>query len=256
MHSAPRRLRLSSARALVIDILHFDRQIPSFAHDREFRLATLAELRAGAPARIAWPVLFIKAYGMLSAECAAFRRTWFRWPWPHLYEHPYSIGMLALSREHQGEERLFWVRFRRPELHSLVELQQSLERHQVDPIEQLFRRQLIVSRLPTPLRRAAWQLTFHLSGRKRASRLGTFALTTLASEGATIQRPPSIHTSTLTYGPLDEAGRMRVTIVYDHRLMDGRLVARSLARLEQHLLGPIADELRGMRNQTAWRKAS
>jgi hypothetical protein len=97
--------------------------------------------------------------------------------------------------------------------------------------------------MPTAFRRLAWWATFNLSGHKRATRLGTFALTTLAAQGTTIDRPPSIHTSTLTYGPLDDAGRSQVSITYDHRLMDGLAIAGCLARLEQILNGPIIREL-------------
>ena len=242
----PSRMRLASSRALVIDVVHYDRKTPSYAHDRHCRLGSLANLRPHTATRVAWPVLFIKAYGLLSAEYPALRQTYFNFPWPHLYQHPVSISTLAMSRLHQGEERLFWVRFQKPEACSLVQLQAELERHQHEPAEVLFRRQIRLSKLPTPLRRAAWWLTRNLSGSKRSRRLGTFALTTLAGEGAVIQRPPSIHTSTLTYGPLDAAGSCRVTIVYDHRVMDGRLIARCLARLEEILLHEIADELRSL----------
>ncbi len=237
------RRTLSASRALVCDILHYDRRMPSFAHSRELDLAELDELRHRANRRISWSVLFLKAYGLLSAENPLLRQTLIEWPWPHIYEHPQTIGTLALSRMYEGGPRLFWMRQRQPESRSLVELQGELERYQAAPIEGLFRKQLRASRLPTPLRRLGWWCTFNLSGHKRAARLGTFALTTLAGQGATIDRPPSIHTTTLTYGPLDEWGRSRVTITYDHRLVDGLAIAGCLARLEQWLRGPIVQEL-------------
>jgi hypothetical protein len=234
---------LPASRALVCDILRYDARIPSFAHSRPFELADVEALRLQLPRRISWSILFLKAYGMLSAECPLLRQAFMRWPVAHAYEHPETIATLAVSRSHAGEPRLFWARFRQPELCSLVQLQRELERHQREPAEQLFGRQLRMSRLPAPLRRLGWWLTFNLSGHKRATRLGTFALTTLAGQGVTIDRPPSIHTSTLTYGPLDEAGRARVTITYDHRLADGLAIAGCLTRLEQILRGPIAREL-------------
>jgi hypothetical protein len=243
MISAPSCRRLSSSRALVRDILHYDRRMPSFTHSRQFDLAEVEALRLRLPQRVGWPVLFIKAYGLLSAECPLLRQAFMPWPVPHAYEHPQTIATLALSRKHEGEPRLFWPRLRQPERRSLIDLQQDLERHQGEPVERHFGRQLRLSRLPTPLRRLAWWATFNLSGHKRATRLGTFALTTLAGQGATIDRPPSIHTTTLSYGPLDESGRARVNITYDHRLMDGLAIAGCLARLEQLLHGPIACEL-------------
>lgn len=234
---------LPASRSLVRDILHYDRQTPSYAHSRRFDLAEVEHLRAGAAQRISWSMLFVKAYGILSAETPLLRQVYLSWPWAHVYEHPQTIATVAISRMHEGEPRLFWARLREVEHRSLADLQRDLVRHQEEPAERYFSRQLRMSRLPTPLRRLGWWLTFNLSGYKRATRLGTFALTTLAGQGVTIDRPPSIHTSTLTYGPLDEAGRAQVTITYDHRLMDGLAVAGCLVRLEQILRGPIAQEL-------------
>jgi hypothetical protein len=47
----------------------------------------------------------------------------------------------------------------------------------------------------------------------------------------------------LTFGPIDEAGRVTVKIIYDHRVMDGANVARFLGHLERTLEGEIAEEL-------------
>jgi hypothetical protein len=51
-------------------------------------------------------------------------------------------------------------------------------------------------------------------------------------------------TAGLTFGPLDQHGRMKVTLVYDHRLMDGTFVAERLIELEQQLTGSVFAELR------------
>jgi hypothetical protein len=50
-------------------------------------------------------------------------------------------------------------------------------------------------------------------------------------------------TTTLTYGPIDERGRLNAKIVYDHRVLDGAYVARRLQNLEEVLNGPIREEL-------------
>lgn len=241
-----RRRLLSADRALVCDVLHYDRRIPSFAHSRTFALAEVEQLRRRAPQRTSWSLLFLKAYAQLSAECPVLRQALIEFPFPHSYQHPDAIGTLAVSRLHHNRPRLFWPRFKHLATRTLSELQADLEHHQHAPVEQLFRRQLRFSRLPTPLRRVGWWMTFNLSGNKRATRLGTFALTTLSGQGVTIDRPPSIHTSTLTYGPLDERGHSQVTIVYDHRLMDGLTIAGCLVRLEEILHGPIAAELKSL----------
>ena len=83
----------------------------------------------------------------------------------------------------------------------------------------------------------------NVEGKQRARRVGTFFLTTLAGKGVEIQDPPAFLTSNLTYGPLDDRGCCRVTISYDHRLMDGAYVADCLIELEQTLNGESAREL-------------
>ncbi len=68
----------------------------------------------------------------------------------------------------------------------------------------------------------------------------------LASKGVEIDCPPSFQTGVLSYGPLDAQGHSRVTLAYDHRLMDGMLVAQALERIEQILHGQLADEMRSL----------
>ena len=47
--------------------------------------------------------------------------------------------------------------------------------------------------------------------------------------------------------PLDGDGRCLVTVIADHRVLDGVAVAKSLARLEEVLATRIATELRNVR---------
>jgi hypothetical protein len=227
-------------------LLHFARHVPLFPLERLFDLRELAELRRQTNPKVGWPVLFLKAYGLVAAGCPQLRQSYLRWPWPHLYEHPWSVASLAVNRVEGQGERLFWGRFIRPEAQSLTELQRRLDRYKTEPVGSVFRRQLRFSRVPTPLRRLGWWLTLNLSGAKRANRLGTFGLSTLAGSGAVNRYHPTCLTSSLTYGPVDRTGKMLVTILYDHRVADGSCIARALAELEAVLQGPITRELRGL----------
>src|SRR5947209_5871481 len=92
------RLRLPVRRRLVCDLLHFARQVPLFPLERRCALGQFAELRQGAPTRISWSVLFLKAYSLLAADYPVLRQALLRWPWAHLYQHPFSVAMLAVSR--------------------------------------------------------------------------------------------------------------------------------------------------------------
>ena len=239
----PRRLAIPRSRRLVIDLMWLREQVPTVAHDRISDLSVLAAARERAAKRIAWPVLFIKAFGIVSLKYPPLRQIFMRWPWSHLYQNPSSVATVVTHREVDGEPWLFWSRFDNPETQSLTALQKALDRYQTRPVEVAFKRQWWLSACPGWVRRIAWWLTLHISGQVRVRRCGTFCLTTIGSRGAEIQHPPGFLTGNLTFGPFDERGRSRVTLAYDHRLLDGRMVADILADLEQTLNGVIAEEL-------------
>lgn len=238
------------SRRLTLDVLHFHRRAHTCAHDRQFDLGRVADLRSRLPTRISWAVLFIKAFGIVAADRPVLRQSFQSWPWPHIYQHDRSVGMLATHRIHQDHPWVFWSRFESPEQHSLPLLQSRLDSFLTEPVTKVFRQQWELSALPTFLRRLFWWWTLNVSVGKRAHRAGTFFFTTLARKGVEIQDPPAFLTSNLTYGPLDEQHRSRVTMSYDHRLMDGSTVADCLIELEAVLNGAIADELQTMIDKT------
>jgi 2-oxoacid dehydrogenases acyltransferase (catalytic domain) len=240
-----RRIRLSRNRALVGDVVHFASRIPRFAVDRLMSVSEVGELRDRAAPRISWSALFLKAYSLVAADCRSLRQAYLAWPWGHLIEMPHSVGMVAINRrdEERDEDRLCWGRFIRPEQQSLVELQQALDGYQREPIGEIFRRQVLHSKLPIALRRLVWWINLNLVVKSRARRVGTFSMSSLAGQGAWNRSHPAIHTTSLTFGPLDEQERMLVTLICDHRVLDGALAARALADLETALRGPIAAEL-------------
>jgi hypothetical protein len=234
------------SRRLTIDLLHYHAKVPTCAHDRWCDFRPVTEARHECPVRISLSMIFVKAFGLVATRYPALRQMYLPWPWPHIYQHPSSVAMLATHRDFRGEPWLFWSRFKRPEAQSLVELQAALERYQTAPVEEVFPWQLQLSALPTPIRRLLWSWTFYVGGPARVRRAGTFFVTTIAGRGAEIQHPPAFLTANATYGPIDERGRSRVTIAYDHRLMDGRLVADVLSEIDAALAGPLIDELRSI----------
>jgi hypothetical protein len=236
-------ISFNSRRTLVLDVLHFARAVPYFPVERVFDLSDLVLRREAAQPRIAWSVLFLKAFACVIARHPALRRYYAGWPWPHLVESNDVVAVLAVSREDEGQERLCWASFRDADQRTLVDLNDQLRGYQTRPVEEAFKKQVALSRLPTLLRRLIlwWNLNF--GGRKRARRLGTFSLSTLAGQHSLNRGHPSILTSSLTYGPLDERGRATVTLLCDHRVLDGMLAAEALADLEIVLHREISGEL-------------
>ncbi len=240
-----RSIPLSKHRAVLCDVLYLSHRIPRFAVDRFVQLCELEILRQASQVRISWSTLFLKAYAIVSANTPELRRAFVTWPSPRLVEMDDTVGVIAINRRHEatGEDCVCWGRFYGPQRLSLVELQGALEFYQRQPIEQSFKRQMASSHLPGPLRRWLWWFNLNVSLRKRARRVGTFSMSTLAGQQAWNRSHPSLLTTSLTYGPLDQRGRSLVTLLCDHRVLDGVAAANAIGQLEAALQGPIAREL-------------
>ena len=219
--SEGRWLPLDASRRLVLDVLHYSAAVPCFPVEKQLSLEHVARLRSDSATRISWTVLFAKAYARVAGEVPALRRVYLRWPWPHLYEYPTSVATIAVNREHHGVDQLFWARLQQPENCSLAKLQTSLDKFQNEDVEQIFWRHLIMGRLPTAVRRTLWWLRLNTAARKRVRRMGTFGMSTLASQGVYNRLHPHFLTSSLSYGPLQPDGTMWVTLLCDHRVLDG-----------------------------------
>ena len=253
---------LDGQRLLVGDIVRLSRHVPIFPVERMMELAEVERLRKGARQRIGWAALFMKAYGLVARERPALR-SWFL-PWrifrpfrrPAWATSPESVASLAISRPRPPEtpadllaldpEAIYWARIRSPDARPLPELQAEILRYSTAPLEEVFARQLQLQRVPRLLRRIILRWNARSPAPKRALRVGTFSLSSLAGEGSANRMHPTFLTTSLTYTPLDDLGRMNVTLLADHRLLDGVPVARALAALEETLRGPIAEELSGL----------
>jgi hypothetical protein len=237
------RFRIPASRRLTWDLLYFHRDIPLCGHDRRMNLRDVSEARSRCATRISWPAVFLKAYALAAVEIPELRQIWYRWPWAHLYQHPQSVGVLTVQRYRAGVPWLFWGKIGCPETLALRDIQSLINRYTEEPTERIFSRQLQLASTPTVLRRLIWWFNINVATGARAKRLGTFFLSTLSSRGVEIQVPPSIHTGCLTFGPLDDQQSCRVTLAYDHRIMDGVRAAEVLNRIEQIMNVTLTAEL-------------
>jgi hypothetical protein len=235
-------------RRLVLDGLWFARSVPLYPIEKTIELGEVAALRKQTGVRISWAAIFVKAYAITALQHRPLRQAYVRWPWPHCMEEARSTAMVVVNRQYLGEDRICWGKIVTPESRPLDQIQHLLDCYQRDSVEEIFWRQLVLSKMPTVLRRFIYWWNLNLAGSRRARRLGTFTMSTLAGEGVVNRMHQTFLTTSLTYGPLDESGRALVTLLCDHRVVDGMVAARALGSLAAALKGPIAAELKSLQS--------
>lgn len=240
---------VSGHRGCVADVALVAREIPLFPVDRVLHLGPVAEARATAATRIGWAAVFLKAYGLVAREMPVLR-TWFvRGLWPRLATSSESVATLAVNRTEGAEERLCFARLQRPESLPLAGIQAFVQACSTRPIAEMFKRQLELEMMPGPVRRTILRWNANSTSPKRPSRIGTFSLSTLAGQQAFNRFHPTLCTTSLSYGPLEPDGRCLVTLIADHRVLDGAAAARALERLGATLTGAVAAELTNLRHR-------
>jgi hypothetical protein len=170
-----------------------------------------------------------------------------------LYEHPDNVCLMTFSRQHDGEERLFFGRFNKPDECSLLELQTRYEEYREAPVESVkqFRHQIRFSQCPTLLRRLGWWVMRDLWVRKAASHMGTFGMTLSGFKDVTANSAHiSPNTTTLGVDVLSRGGVSHTVLTFDHRVLDGKPIIDILNELGTVLRGPILDELRDLDTST------
>lgn len=237
--------RLPAGRGAVNDVAVLGRTIPLFPVDREMRLAVVADARAAAPRRIGWAACFVKAYALVAREMPSLRSWLIRRLTSRLATSSQSVATLAINRADEPEsDRLFFARLAAPDTLPLAAIQAFVDHHASAPVAEVFRRQLELEMVPGWLRRTILRWNMNSASAKRPGRIGTFSMSSLAGFSAGNHFHPTLCTTSLCQGPLDDAGRCRVTLIADHRVLDGATVARALHRLEEVLVREIAAELR------------
>lgn len=240
---------LSWPRRLIVDLLHFARRVPSIPVERTLKIGKLAEMRSSLVERPGWTALFVKAFGQLARETPALRTSYLGYPWERLVEHSANVASVAIEKNIDGQSAVLFAKIRRPETRTALNIEQLIRVAKNCSIQDSasFRLAHGISQLPTCIRRMIWWMVLEWSGSWRARKFGTFGISSYGMLGAESLHPLSPLTSTLTFGPVSPRGKVRVRIVYDHRVCDGSVVARALARLELILNEDLLAELKELR---------
>ena len=240
-----RAIPLSPIRKLVVDLTTF--HAPSVPVQRVMHLKPVMEARAALADRPVVAALFAKAFALVAVDIPDLRRAYVEFPRPHLYEYPQSTLSMVFERDWHGEMVILTTLMRSPETMPLKALSDAMKQTKDKPIEDNrdFRRMFALARWPTPLRRLIWWLGLNI-GRQRGNYFGTFGITVYSGLGAESLHPLSPLTATMNYGVIADDGAVAVRIMYDHRVLDGSMVARTLGHIEETLLGPVLAELKAM----------
>jgi hypothetical protein len=231
------------------DLVALSRKIPIAALEHRLHLRPVFEaLHEAPPPHPSWCALFLKAFGLLARRRPHLRRGYFGLPWPRIYEHPTNVAAITVEREWGGEHAIFFEMLPRPETMGVMELHHHLRRLKCEPVEDFpcFRRLTRGGAMPFPVRWLIWRYLYSFSGPRRASYTGTFAI----NGGSRLAIRPVATTgaigTTLYFGPFDAEGNTDVCLTFDHRVMDGGVVVRTLDELESVLNTDIVIELKAL----------
>ncbi|KIZ43302.1 MULTISPECIES: acyltransferase [Rhodopseudomonas] len=239
--------KLSIPRRLIVDLMRASQGVPLITFQRTLSVAPLARARQAAELCPGWAAIFAKAFSLVGRDQPVLRTLYVTWPWPHLFELPHSIAMVAIARQCDGEDCVMTQKLIGADAMALAEIDAAIRHAKTAPIGEVraFRKMLQVTRLPLPLRRLAWLFALNV-GRQRANHFGTFGLSSVAAFGPGALYPIGPGPFILSYGAVSAEGTIDVVIRFDHRVTDAALIATAMTRLEQALNGPIAEELQAL----------
>jgi hypothetical protein len=236
--------KISMPRRLVADLMHASMRVPFVSLRRTLDIRPLVEARSVSAQRPGWAAIFAKAFCLVAREEPVLRTLYVKWPWPHFYQLPRSVGMVAIARKQDGEDCVLPQKVSATDELPLAEVDALIRHAKTAAIDDVpaFKKILGVTRLPLPLRRMIWAVGLNF-GRQRANYFGSFGITSVAAYGAGELHALSPGPFIVSYGVVGPDQTIDVLIRWDHRITDAALIAKALTRLEQVLNGAIAAEL-------------
>ena len=240
--------KITAPRRVVIDLMRASIRVPFVSLARPLDVRQLSEARAMSAPRPGWAAIFVKAFALVAREQPVLRTLYVKWPMPAFYELPRSVAMVAIARIEDGQDCVLPQRITAPDDIPLSEIDELIRHAKEAPIDEVpaFRKIMLASRLPLPLRRLAWAIGLNV-GRQRANYFGSYGVTSVSAYGAGELHAMSPGPFVLSYGVEKPDHTIDVVLRWDHRITDAALIAKALNRLEQVLNTEIAGELRANR---------
>lgn len=239
---------ISLLRRLIIDLMYASRDVPFVSLVRTLNIRPLLEARALAAQPPGFAAIFVKAFALVAREEPTLRTLYAKWPRPCFYEMPRSVAMVAIARVEAGEHCVLPQRVCSPDQLTLSEVDSAIRLAKDAPIcdVPMFRKIMLATRLPFPLRRLAWAIGTNF-GRQHGNYFGNFSVTSVAAYGGGELHALSPGPYILSFDVAKPDHSIGVMIRWDHRVTDAALIARIFSRLEQVLNGEITAELQALR---------
>ena len=236
--------KISLPRRFIIDLMHASMGVPFISFSRSLDIGPFMAARAKAKSPPGWAAVFVKAFAIVAKEEPVLRTLYVKLPWPHFFELPRSVAMVAVARVEDGEDCILPEKIPAPEEQSLAKIDAAIRHAKNAPLQDIpaFRKILMASRLPLPLRRFSWWLGLNV-GRMCANNFGSFGVTSVAAYGPGELQAISPSPFLVSYGVVGPDNRIDVILRWDHRITDAVVIARTMARLEQVLNTEISAEL-------------
>jgi hypothetical protein len=236
--------KISTLRIFIIDFMHASMRVPFVSLSRTFDIGPLMAARAKVKSPPGWAAIFLKAFAIVAKDEPVLRTLYVKLPWPHFYELPRSVAMVAVARVEDGEECILPEKVPHPEDRALTDIDAQIRRAKNAPLMEIpsFRKILMACRLPLPLRRFSWWLGLNV-GRMSANNFGSFGVTSVSAYGPGHLQALSTGPFLLSYGVASADHRIDVILRWDHRVTDAAVIARVLTRLEQVLNSEISAEI-------------
>jgi hypothetical protein len=248
MSSPPigRRVRLSLARRMVADFMWAVSDAGRVSVTRLVAFRDLITARGKLAAAPSWTAMFVKGFALVAAEIPELRRVYLRLPWPHLYEYTDSTVVILHERMIMGDLGLLPLRFHKPNAVPIQQLSEMIRRAAAAPTEEtgLHRKLIAIARLPLLVRRLIIGVCLNVPRLRRE--IGTYGVSSAARWLTDLGTSRTPQPCLLSYGPADADGNVVVRLTFDHRVFDGALAGRALARLEEVLNSSILEELRDL----------
>jgi hypothetical protein len=240
--------KISLPRRFIIDLMHASISVPFVSLSRPLDIRELLAARGSLPQPPGWAAIFVKAFALVARDEPILRMLYTPWPWPSFYQLPRSAAMVAIARVEDGEECVLTEKVIAADQTTLGAIDAQLRHAKEAEIDDVatFRRIMMISRLPLPLRRLGWWLAARIP-RWHGTNFGTYGVTSAAAFGGGELHAIGPGPYMLTYGLVEPDGSIGVVLRWDHRITDAAPIARVLTRLEQVLNGEIAAELRESR---------